>query len=198
MLLTVHTAWLHVHACTHLRAHARLKAHRTGVMNLLRPACCGLLAWRVLHVTGSSNCKTHFPKRFRFRASATSKTSKRFAAQHILLSFIFSVCISKLLYSWCTCDLAMGCSTPKGYLASACLHGCSCWCGCGKRDNYTDVVCDARAVMRALQRTPVQTGGPRCHGVTGWNPLIAGRFWVARWLKVVVVIFLMGRALHPM
>ena len=54
---------------------------------------------------------------------------------------------------------------------------------------YTDVVCDARAIMRALQRTSVQAVGPRCHGVTGWNPLIAGRFCVARWLKVVVVRF---------
>ena len=54
---------------------------------------------------------------------------------------------------------------------------------------YTDMVCDAHAIMRALQRTSVQTVGPHCHGVTGWNPLIAGRFWVARWLKVVVVSF---------
>ena len=52
---------------------------------------------------------------------------------------------------------------------------------------YTDVVCDARAIMRALQLTSVQTVGPRCHGVTWWNPLIAGRCCVARWLKVVVV-----------
>ena len=51
----------------------------------------------------------------------------------------------------------------------------------------TDVVCDACAIMWALQRTSVQTVGPRCHGVTGWKPLIAGRFGVARWLKVVDV-----------
>ena len=54
---------------------------------------------------------------------------------------------------------------------------------------YTDVVCDARAIMRALQLTSVQTVSPRCHSVTGWNPLVAGRFCVARWLKVVVVRF---------
>ena len=56
---------------------------------------------------------------------------------------------------------------------------------------YTDVVCDARAIMRALQRTSVQTVdvGPRCHGVMGLNPLVAGRFCVARRLKVVVVRF---------
>ena len=30
---------------------------------------------------------------------------------------------------------------------------------------------------------------PRCHGVTGLNPLVAGRFCVARRLKVVVVRF---------
>ena len=54
---------------------------------------------------------------------------------------------------------------------------------------YTDVVCDACAIMRALQRTSVQTVGPRCHGVTGLNPLVAGRLCVARRLKVVVVRF---------
>ena len=54
---------------------------------------------------------------------------------------------------------------------------------------YTDVVCDARAIMRALQRTSVQTVGPRCHGVTGLNPLVAGKLCVARGLKVVVVRF---------
>ena len=54
---------------------------------------------------------------------------------------------------------------------------------------YTDVVCDARTIMRALQRTSVQTVSPRCHSATGWNPLVAGRFCVARWLKVVVVRF---------
>ena len=54
---------------------------------------------------------------------------------------------------------------------------------------YTDVVCDARAIMRALQRTSVQAVGPRCHGVTGWNPLIAGSCGCE---------FLMGRALQPM
>ena len=54
---------------------------------------------------------------------------------------------------------------------------------------YTDVVCDARTIMRALQLTSVQTVSPRRHGVTGWNPLVAGRFCVARWLKVVVVRF---------
>jgi len=54
---------------------------------------------------------------------------------------------------------------------------------------YTDVVCDARTIMRALQLTSVQTVSPRCHGVTGLNPLVAGRFCVARWLKVVVVRF---------
>ena len=36
---------------------------------------------------------------------------------------------------------------------------------------YTDVVCDARTIMRALQRTSVQTVSPACHSVTGWNPL---------------------------
>ena len=56
---------------------------------------------------------------------------------------------------------------------------------------YTDVVCDARTIMRALQRTSlaVQTVGPRCHGVMGLNPLVAGRFCVAGRLKVVVVRF---------
>ena len=54
---------------------------------------------------------------------------------------------------------------------------------------YTDVVCDARTIMRALQLISVQTVSPRCHSVTGWNPLVAGRFCVARRLKVVVVRF---------
>ena len=54
---------------------------------------------------------------------------------------------------------------------------------------YADVVCDARAIMRALQLTSVQTVGPRCHGVTGLNPLVAGRFCVAGRPKVVVVRF---------
>ena len=51
----------------------------------------------------------------------------------------------------------------------------------------TDVVCDACAIMRALQRTSVQTAGPCCHSVTGWLPLIAERIGVGRWLKVVDV-----------
>ena len=54
---------------------------------------------------------------------------------------------------------------------------------------YTDMVCDACAIMRALQRTSVQTVGPCCHSVTGLNPLVAGRLCVARRLKVVVVRF---------
>ena len=54
---------------------------------------------------------------------------------------------------------------------------------------YTDVVCDAAPALWCVQRTSVQTVSPRCHSVTGWNPLVAGRFCVARWLKVVVVRF---------
>ena len=54
---------------------------------------------------------------------------------------------------------------------------------------YTDVVCDARAIMRVLQHTSAQTVGPGCHSATGLNPLVAGRFCVARRLKVVVVRF---------
>ena len=41
---------------------------------------------------------------------------------------------------------------------------------------YTDVVCDARTIMRALQRTSVQTVGPRRHGVTGLNLWLPGDF----------------------
>ena len=54
---------------------------------------------------------------------------------------------------------------------------------------YVDVVCNACAIMWALQRTSVQTVSPRCRSVTGLNPLVAGRFCVARRLKVVVVRF---------
>ena len=54
---------------------------------------------------------------------------------------------------------------------------------------YTDVVCDAAPALWCVQHTSVQTVSPRCHSVTGWNPLVAGRFCVARWLKVVVVRF---------
>ena len=41
---------------------------------------------------------------------------------------------------------------------------------------YTDVVCDAHAIMRALQRTSVQTVSPRCHSVMGLNPQVARDF----------------------
>ena len=59
-----------------------------------------------------------------------------------------------------------------------------------RRGGYcTDVVCDAHAIMWALQHTSVQTVSPHCHGVTGLNPLVARRFCVAGGLKVVVVRF---------
>ena len=35
---------------------------------------------------------------------------------------------------------------------------------------YVDVVCDACAIIWALQHTSAQTVSPRCHGVTRWNP----------------------------
>ena len=55
---------------------------------------------------------------------------------------------------------------------------------------YTDVVYDARTIMRALQRTyQSRLSVQPVVRVTGWNPLVAGRFCVARWLKVVVVRF---------
>ena len=41
---------------------------------------------------------------------------------------------------------------------------------------YTDVVCDARFIMRALQRTSVQTVSPRCHSVTGGILWLLGDF----------------------
>ena len=52
---------------------------------------------------------------------------------------------------------------------------------------YPDVVYDACAIMWALHGTSAKTASPHCYGAAGWNPLIAGRFGVARWLEVVDV-----------
>ena len=63
---------------------------------------------------------------------------------------------------------------------------------------YTDVVCDARTIMRALQRTSVQTVSPRCHSVTGLIPLVAGiEILCCKVAKSCGCAFLMGRALQP-
>ena len=50
---------------------------------------------------------------------------------------------------------------------------------------YVDVVCGACAIMWALQHTSVQTVSQRGHGVTRWNPRVAGRLGVAKHSRFV-------------
>ena len=50
---------------------------------------------------------------------------------------------------------------------------------------YVDVVCDACAIIWALQRTSAQTVSPRCHGVMRWNPGVARRLGVAKHSRFV-------------
>ena len=71
------------------------------------------------------------------------------------------------------------------------LRGCEVVVLVERQGEYkTEVVCDACAIMRALQRTSVQTAGPCCHSVTGWNLCLPGDFSrqiATNFPKVVVV-----------